>query len=65
MQADDCVTLAMPIYVVIASHPCREEAAGQVFNIPACRYETVDEIGEALVVRMVSPKACSMSTRRI
>lgn len=45
MHVDDCGDA----YVAIASHPRREEVAGQAFNISAGRYETVDELGEALV----------------
>lgn len=35
-------------YVAIAAHPRVEEVSGQVFNISARRYETVDEVGRAL-----------------
>lgn len=45
MHVDDCGDA----YVAIASHPRREEVAGQAFNISARRYETVDELGKALV----------------
>ena len=45
MHVDDCGDA----YVAIASHPQVEEVAGQVFNISARRYETVDEVGRALV----------------
>ncbi|ROV93189.1 hypothetical protein VMCG_08727 [Cytospora schulzeri] len=46
MHVDDCGDA----YVAIASHPRREEVAGQAFNISARRYETVDELGKALAV---------------
>lgn len=46
MHVDDCGDA----YVAIASHPQLEEVAGQIFNISARRYETVDEVGGALVV---------------
>lgn len=45
MHVDDCGDA----YVAIASHPHREEVKGQTFNISARSYETVAEIGEALV----------------
>jgi nucleoside-diphosphate-sugar epimerase len=46
MHVDDCGDA----YVAIASHPQLEKVAGQVFNISARRYETVDEVARALVV---------------
>ncbi|KUI54553.1 UDP-glucose 4-epimerase 4 [Cytospora mali] len=46
MHVDDCGDA----YVAIASHPRLEDVAGQVFNISARRYETVDELVNALVV---------------
>lgn len=46
MHVDDCGDA----YVAIAAHPKLEEVAGQVFNISARRYETVGEVGRALVV---------------
>lgn len=60
MHVDDCGDA----YVAIASHPRREDVAGQVFNISARRYETVEKLGQALVaeygisqgVRYVDPK---------
>ncbi|KAJ6001010.1 hypothetical protein N7481_001419 [Penicillium waksmanii] len=45
IHVDDCGDA----YVAIAGHPRREEVEGQVFNISARRYETVDEIGKALL----------------
>ncbi|ROW00954.1 hypothetical protein VSDG_02892 [Cytospora chrysosperma] len=45
MHVDDCGDA----YVAIASHQRREEVSGQAFNISARRYETVDELGKALV----------------
>lgn len=45
LHVDDCADA----YVAIASHPSRGEVEGQVFNISARRYETVDQIGRALV----------------
>ncbi|KAK7735568.1 hypothetical protein SLS53_007481 [Cytospora paraplurivora] len=45
MHVDDCGDA----YVSIASHPRRGEIAGQTFNISARKFETVDEIGKALV----------------
>lgn len=45
MHVDDCGDA----YVAIASHPHRKEVEGQAFNISARRYETVDELGKALV----------------
>lgn len=44
MHVDDCGDA----YVAIASHPARGEVEGQVFNISAGRYETVDEVARAL-----------------
>lgn len=44
MHVDDCGDA----YVAIAAHPRVEEVSGQVFNISARRYETVDEVGRAL-----------------
>lgn len=44
MHVDDCGDA----YVAIAAHPRPQEASGQVFNISARRYETVDEVGRAL-----------------
>lgn len=35
-------------YVAVAPHEQRAEVDGQVFNISALRYETVDEIARAL-----------------
>lgn len=45
MHVDDCGDA----YVAIASHPHRSEVKEQVFNISARRYETVAELGNALV----------------
>ncbi|KAF3767223.1 NAD(P)-binding protein [Cryphonectria parasitica EP155] len=45
MHVDDCADA----YVAIAAHPRRADVEGQVFNISARRYETVDELGKALV----------------
>lgn len=45
MHVDDCADA----YVAIAAHPRPGEVSGQVFNISARRYETVDEVGRALV----------------
>lgn len=45
MHVDDCGDA----YVAIASHPRKEEVEGQVFNISARRFETVAELGRALV----------------
>ncbi|KAF6827378.1 NAD dependent epimerase/dehydratase [Colletotrichum musicola] len=44
LHVDDCAEA----YVAIASHPDRTEVEGQVFNISAQRYETVDEMARAL-----------------
>ncbi|KAI3395875.1 hypothetical protein diail_812 [Diaporthe ilicicola] len=44
MHVDDCGDA----FVAIAAHPRLEEVSGQVFNISARRYETVDEVGRAL-----------------
>lgn len=52
LHVDDCGEA----YVAIASHPQREEVAGQVFNISARRYETVNEVGRALVVEYGNTK---------
>ncbi|EQB51841.1 hypothetical protein CGLO_08575 [Colletotrichum gloeosporioides Cg-14] len=45
LHVDDCGEA----YVAIASHVNRSEAEGQVFNISAQKYETVDEVAKALV----------------
>lgn len=45
MHVDDCGDA----YVAIASHPHRNEVKEQAFNISARRYETVAELGEALL----------------
>ncbi|KAL2209787.1 putative NAD dependent epimerase/dehydratase [Sarocladium strictum] len=45
LHVDDCGEA----YVAIASHEKREEIEGQVFNMSAHRYETVDEVMLALV----------------
>lgn len=45
LHVDDCGDA----YVALASHPDVAQVAGQVFNISARRYETVDEIARALV----------------
>ncbi|KAL0943369.1 NAD dependent epimerase/dehydratase [Colletotrichum truncatum] len=45
LHVDDCGEA----YVAIASHSDKEEIEGQVFNISAQRYETVDEVAHALV----------------
>lgn len=45
MHVDDCGDA----YVAIASHPDRKAVEGQIFNISARGYETVDQIGKALV----------------
>lgn len=44
MHVDDCGDA----FVAIAAHPRLEDVSGQVFNISARRYETVDEVGRAL-----------------
>lgn len=44
LHVDDCGEA----YVAIASHPHREQIEGQVFNMSAHRYETVDEVMKAL-----------------
>ncbi|KAK1963426.1 NAD dependent epimerase/dehydratase [Colletotrichum sublineola] len=46
LHVDDCAEA----YVAIAAHPDRFEVEGQVFNISAQRYETVDEVARALAV---------------
>ncbi|KAB8067128.1 hypothetical protein BDV29DRAFT_200701 [Aspergillus leporis] len=46
LHVDDCGDA----YIAIAAHPRREEVEGQVFNISAQNYETIDEIARALVV---------------
>ncbi|KAJ9142973.1 NAD dependent epimerase/dehydratase [Pleurostoma richardsiae] len=51
MHVDDCGDA----YVALASHPDRVEVEGQVFNISARRYETVDEIVKALVAEYHLP----------
>ncbi|GLA33017.1 hypothetical protein AnigIFM63604_004384 [Aspergillus niger] len=45
LHLDDCGDA----YVAIASHPLRNEVEGEIFNISSSRYETVDEIAQALV----------------
>lgn len=45
MHVDDCADA----YVAIASHSRQDEVGGQIFNISARRYETVAQLGEALV----------------
>ncbi|KAJ0369434.1 hypothetical protein COL26b_010423 [Colletotrichum chrysophilum] len=45
LHVDDCGDA----YVAIASHVNRSEVEGQVFNISAQKYETVDEVSQALV----------------
>ncbi|KJR87548.1 NAD dependent epimerase/dehydratase [Sporothrix schenckii 1099-18] len=45
LHVDDCAEA----YVAIASHPRRAEVEGHVFNISAHRYETLDEVAQALV----------------
>lgn len=45
LHVDDCGDA----YVAIASHPRRAEVEGEVFNISARRYETVANLGQALV----------------
>lgn len=45
MHVDDCGDA----YVAIAAHADRAAVAGQVFNISAREYETIDGVGEALV----------------
>lgn len=52
LHVDDCGEA----YVAIASHPQPEAVAGQVFNISARRYETVDEVGRALIVEYGNTK---------
>jgi nucleoside-diphosphate-sugar epimerase len=44
LHVDDCGDA----YVAIASHPRREDVEGQIFNVSAHRYETVNEVGNAL-----------------
>lgn len=44
MHVDDCGDA----YVALASHPDRAAVGGQVFNISAGRYETVDVVARAL-----------------
>ncbi|GKT41182.1 uncharacterized protein ColSpa_01363 [Colletotrichum spaethianum] len=46
LHVDDCAEA----YVAIATHPNRKEVEGQTFNISAQRYETVDEVAQALTV---------------
>ncbi|ROT42388.1 NAD dependent epimerase/dehydratase [Sodiomyces alkalinus F11] len=45
LHVDDCADA----YVALAEHPRRDEVAGQVFNVSAHRYETVDQVVRALV----------------
>ncbi|KAL4790940.1 hypothetical protein BDV19DRAFT_371392 [Aspergillus venezuelensis] len=45
LHVDDCGDA----YVALASHPKREEVAGEIFNISAREYETVDQIASVLV----------------
>jgi nucleoside-diphosphate-sugar epimerase len=45
LHVDDCGDA----YAALASHPRPGEVEGQVFNISARRYETVDEIAKALL----------------
>lgn len=45
LHVDDCGDA----YVAIANHPRRRDVEGQIFNISSSRYETVAELGEALV----------------
>ncbi|OHE97732.1 NAD dependent epimerase/dehydratase [Colletotrichum orchidophilum] len=45
LHVDDCGDA----YVAIASHPNRNEVGGQSYNISAQRYETLDEVAQALV----------------
>ena len=44
LHVDDCADA----YVALAEHPKRDEVARQAFNISNARYETAQEIGEAL-----------------
>ncbi|KZL79756.1 nad dependent epimerase [Colletotrichum incanum] len=44
LHVDDCAEA----YVAIAAHPSRAEVEGQVFNISAQRYETLEEVAQAL-----------------
>ena len=44
LHVDDCADA----YVALAEHQQRSELDGEVFNISACRYETVDEVCQAL-----------------
>lgn len=44
LHIDDCADA----YVALAEHPRRDEVEGEVFNISAHRYETVDEVCRAL-----------------
>lgn len=44
LHVDDCAEA----YVALAEHPDRAAVAGQVFNISSHRYETGQEIGDAL-----------------
>ncbi|WZH42079.1 NAD dependent epimerase/dehydratase [Fusarium acuminatum] len=44
LHVDDCGDA----YVAIASHPRREDVEGQTFNVSAHKYETVNEVGNAL-----------------
>ncbi|KAL5343830.1 hypothetical protein BJX70DRAFT_1189 [Aspergillus crustosus] len=45
LHVDDCGDA----YVAIASHPNRAEVEGEIFNISARAYETIDSIAKALV----------------
>ena len=44
LHVDDCADA----YVALAQHPKRGEVAGQAFNVSNAKYETAQEIGEAL-----------------
>ncbi|KAL1878538.1 hypothetical protein VTK73DRAFT_7879 [Phialemonium thermophilum] len=52
VHVDDCGDA----YVALASHPNRNEVEGQVFNISARRYETVDEVLNSLAAEYGIPE---------
>jgi nucleoside-diphosphate-sugar epimerase len=45
MHVDDCGEA----YVALAEHPWRRDIGGECFNISSYRFETLEEIAEALV----------------
>ncbi|KAL3455095.1 hypothetical protein BJX64DRAFT_298218 [Aspergillus heterothallicus] len=52
LHVDDCGDA----YVAIANHPRLEEVEGQIFHISAWRYETVNEIAEAILAEYDIPR---------